>query len=89
MAELLWTDFVICFGLCDSGSALPMESVLVNRRAGEPSLLGSRWPLNIVLPDAVVVCPHYFCPAARIVLHILGKRDGVKLSSVFIAPLHY
>lgn len=33
--------------------------------------------------------PHYFCPTARIVLHILGKRDGVKLSSVFIAPLHY
>lgn len=33
--------------------------------------------------------PHYFCPTARIVLHILGKKDGVKLSSVFIAPLHY
>lgn len=56
MAELLQTDFVIYLGLCDSGSALPMESVLVNRRAGEPSLLGSRWPLNIVPPDAVVVC---------------------------------
>lgn len=23
--------------------------------------------------------PHYFCPAAGIVLHILGKRDGVRL----------
>lgn len=33
--------------------------------------------------------PHYFCPTARVVLRILGKRDGVKLSSVFIAPLHY
>lgn len=33
--------------------------------------------------------PHYFCPTDRIFLHILGKRDGVKLSSVFIAPLHY
>lgn len=56
MAELLWTDFVIHLGLCNSGSALPMESVLVNRRAGEPSLWGSRWPLNVVLPDAMVVC---------------------------------
>lgn len=56
MAELLERDFVIYLGLRDSGSALPMESVLVNRRAGEPALLGSRWPLNVVLPDAVVVC---------------------------------
>lgn len=69
---------------------LPMGSVIVGRRAGEPACLGSRWPLDIILPDAVVGClPHYFCPTARIVLHILGKRDGVKLSSVFIAPLHY
>lgn len=56
MAELLETDFVIYLGPGDSGSALPVESVLANRRAGEPSLLGSRWPLNAVLPDAVVVC---------------------------------
>lgn len=37
-------------------SALPMASTLVSRRAGELSLGGSRWPLNVVLPDAVVVC---------------------------------
>lgn len=37
-------------------SALPMASMLVSRRAGELSLGGSRWPLNVVLPDAVVVC---------------------------------
>lgn len=42
-------------GLCDDYSALPMDSVLVNRRAGEPSL-GSRWPLYVILLDAVVVC---------------------------------
>lgn len=33
-----------------------MASVLVSRRAGELSLGGSRWPLTVVLPDAVVVC---------------------------------
>lgn len=76
-------------GLCDSGSALPVESVLVNRRAWRAISIRVKVATERRSARCCGCLPHYFCPAARIVLHILGKRDGVKLSSVFIAPLHY
>lgn len=33
-----------------------MRSVTVDRRVGVPACLGSSWPLDIILSDAVVVC---------------------------------
>lgn len=65
----------------------------MDRRAGEPACLGSRWPLGIILPDAVVVCLIIYVLLLELSCTYLAregeKRDGVKLSSVFIAPLHY
>lgn len=39
-------------------------------------------------PRCCSCLPHYFRPAARTVMQTLGKRGGVRMSSVSIAPLH-